>query len=210
VTAYGAEAKVFYVPLNQADDIVLDRDHMTVSLQHGWLSSEDSFLRRLLSRPSKLAIRIDGSVEYFDHDKSTYSKLLENSDIQPRTDRSWGAVLNVMDSLPADSMPTFSFKLAIYRDDRLNQILNAAKGAEPAGLISRIDNFIGYGKLLSALLTSVFNTNQTNYPFLLTFDIKASGLPVSGKMKEHYEISIAPNTDGDSFLASIDATKLKN
>jgi hypothetical protein len=207
-TLNAAEAKVFYVPLAQAGDIAMDQDHMTMTLQHGWVSSRDSFLMTLFSKKSKLAIGIDGTVLYFDGDKSTYSKLLENTDINPKTDRPWGAVLNLMDAVPADASPSFAFKLSVYRDDRLGQILTSAKGAEPPTLTTQIDLWVGYGNLLSALLKSVFDTGKTNYPFILTFDVKASSLPVAGKIKEHYEISIAPNKDGDSFLAGIDATKL--
>jgi hypothetical protein len=204
----GAEAKAFHVAITGAKDITLNQDHLSVSLLHGWVSSKDSFFKALLSQKKKLAISIGGEVAYFDGDKNTYSKLLENTDIERNTDRPWGAVLSLIDAQPADASSKVTFKLGIYRDDRFNDILNAAKGAEPPNLVQQMDLWIGYGRLLSAVLSTVVGTTATNYPFILESDIKASGMIVDGKMKEHYIVGVSPNKDGDPFLLQINAAQL--
>ena len=203
-----AEAKAFYVAVDGASDIIVTQDHLSVSLLHGWIASKDSFFKALLSKKSKLAISIDGQVQYFDGDRSTYSKLLENTDIQKNTDRPWGAILSLIDAQPADATPSLTFKLGIYRDDRLSQLLDAAKGAEPADLTKQMDLWMGYGRLLSAVLSNIFGTANPNYPFLLTVDIKASSMITAGRLHEHYLVALAPNKDDDPFLTNVDATKL--
>ncbi|MEO7144226.1 MAG: hypothetical protein ABI165_12085 [Bryobacteraceae bacterium] len=204
-----AEAKIFYLPSPRGNEIVLNRDHISVSLLHGWVSSKDSYFRALLSHKSKLAIGIDETVQYFDGGRSGYSKLLENSDIQRDTGRPWGAVLTLIDSQPGDADPSLTFRLAIYRDDRLSQILDAAKGAEPPDVTGQVDLWTGYGRLLSAVVSNIFGTNSTNYPFLLSVDIKAGGLAGGGRMREHYLVGIAPNQDDDKLLPALDARKLQ-
>jgi hypothetical protein len=62
--------------------------------------------------------------------------------------------------------------------------------------------------LASRVISSIFGADKSTYPFIWTGDIKTGSVVSANALSEHYLILISPTHNGDSFVNTIDATKL--
>src|SRR5437899_1737371 len=80
-TSFGQEAVSFQSRPTNSQQIRLNKDHFSVSLVRGWISSQDGFFKVILSQKDKLVISIKASSSFFDGASNDFAFALENTDI---------------------------------------------------------------------------------------------------------------------------------
>jgi len=207
--AIAQEVKRFVITPTDAQDIVLNQDHLSVSLLDGWISAEDSFFKNLISKKSTLLVSVRATASFFEgNEKYERNTIHENSDIKKKTSRPWGVNIQLFDKIPAEASPSLEIRLAINRDDKVAQLFSAAQTAQSslkAGFFA--SDWFGYSKLIGQLVSQYFGASRTSYPFLWTGDIKINDVASPTKMKEHYVLLIAPKNDSDVELPEMLASK---
>src|SRR5207244_403586 len=114
-TSFGQDAVSFQVRPANSQQLRLKKDHFSVSLIRGWISSNDGFFQSVLSKKDKLVISIKASTSFFDGASNDFTFALENTDIAKKTDRPWGTSKLLLDRIPADCGSSIDLKAAIDR-----------------------------------------------------------------------------------------------
>ncbi len=207
--AFGGEAKVFSIKPSNSTEIKADTHHLDIIFITGWVSSKDNFFKSLLSSSSKTAAAISASGTYFDGDQLKNAWIVENQDVGNKLDRPWGiANKTLLSAIPADTLiPNIIVKFEIHKDDRLKQLLGLFKAAEPA-TGATVEPYLTYATMVDGFFTSMFGTEKTKYPFLMDVGLSDPSVKSAHGIYEHYIIGIAPSKDGDSWLDSLDGSKL--
>jgi hypothetical protein len=208
VPARAVEGTAFQVVPRDAQAILLARDHYSVELVKGWVSSKDSFFKALLSGKTKLVISIRADAEFFDGGKNTLAILRDNSDIRRDTDRPWGVNKVLLERVPGDAKGSVDLLVTIERQDRLKAVFAAILAAEPKASVVDGQAWAAYSSLISAITTTLFGTERKDYPFTWLGDIQRGPVLKDGTLMEHFVIVIAPNRDGDPLVKGLDASKL--
>jgi hypothetical protein len=205
----GREAKVFMVKAQNAVEIRTDNGHLNVVFVAGWVAQKDGVFLKIFSSANKLTAQADAVGTYFDNDQLKNSWFIENTDISHTLDRPWGAANKVLLSgIPADTaIVSFSLKMAAYKDDTFKKLITAFKGAEPGTGIA-VEPYLTYATVADGLFSTLFGTDKTTYPFLIDTGISDNYVKSLNGIYEHYIIAIAPNSDKDDWLKSVDGTKL--
>ncbi|MHC4847141.1 MAG: hypothetical protein ACYTEG_01665 [Planctomycetota bacterium] len=203
------EAKKFIVGIAGAKEIDFARDHFSIGIVDGWVSSKDGFFKALLSKRKKMVVGIEGEVTLFDNEVVKQAIVHNNEDIGRRLDRPWGLNLMLQSRVPADVSSRLEFRIALHRDDRIAQIFKAAEDSNAAIVADLFaKDWAGYAKFVSSIFKSVFGTDKTNYPFYARIDVPHSDSSGVHEMKEHYIVLIAPSSDKDRGLQDMDQSKL--
>ncbi len=208
--ALAGEAKSYSVKATNAGDIVSDRDHFDVIFVSGWVSQKDSSFQKLLSKNHKATADINASGTYFDGEQLKNAWIIENSDIPGnKLDRPWGVTDKVLlSAIPSDTVvANIVVKFELYKDDRIKQALGVFQGAEPA-VGAAVQPYLTYANLIDSFFTTFFGTDKTQYPFLMDTGVSDASVKSADGMYEHYLIGISPNQEGDTWLASLDSSKL--
>lgn len=205
---FANEVKTFAVKTTSTE-IVSDRDHFDVIFVAGWISKHDSFFKNLLSAKSKTAASISASGTYWDQDKLSNAWIIENTDIGANLDRPWGVSNKVLlKGLPADTVDVnIVVKFEIHQDDRLKQILGSIQSSEPIAGVA-VEPYLTYAKLVDGVFTSMFGTDKTKYPFLMDSGLADQSVQSTHGMYEHYLVAISQSSDKDTWVKSIDGSKL--
>lgn len=208
-TSFGQDAVSFQARPANYQQIRLNKDHFSVSLVRGWISSKDGFFKAILSQKDKLVISIKANSTFFDGASNDFAFALDNTDIAKNTDRPWGTSKVLLDRIPADSGSSIELKAAIDRKGRLTAIFDAIKTNEPTGGVA-IDSipWFGYSKLVAGVVTAAFGATKSSYPFKWAGDIKAGSVLTPDTISEHYLIIISPAKDGDNYANTLDGSKL--
>jgi hypothetical protein len=203
------EAKVFMTKSPNAAEIVSEKGHLNVKFVMGWVSKKDGVLYKIFSIPSKLTVEAGATGKYFDGDKLTNAWIIENTDISHDLNRPWGAAnKTLLFQVPADTADiSFTLKMAAYQDDRFKQLIDKFQSNEPGTGIA-VEPYLTYAKVADGLFSTLFGTDKTHFPFLIDTGISDNGVKSANGIYEHYIIAIAPNSDKDNWLQSVDGTKL--
>jgi len=207
-STFGQEAASFQVRPANSQQIRIKKDHFSVSLIRGWISSNDGFFQSILSKKDKLVISIKASSSFFDGASNDFAFVLENTDIAKKTDRPWGTSKLLLDRIPADCSSSIDLKAAVDRKGRLTAIFDAIKSNEPTGVAIDSIPWFGYSKLVAGVVTAAFGATKSSYPFKWAGDIKVGSVVTPDTISEHYLILISPAKDGDNFPNTLDGSKL--
>ena len=206
---HAREAKVFMTKAPNAAEIASDRGHLNLVFVTGWVSKKDGVLYRIFSSATKLTAQADAAGTYFDGDKLTNSWIIENTDISHDLDRPWGAAnKTLLFDIPADTADvSFTLKMAAYKDDLFKKLIDSFKSSEPGTGVA-VEPYLTYATVADGLFSTLFGTNKTTYPFLIDTGISDNNVKSPTGIYEHYLVAIAPNSDKDEWLKSVDGTKL--
>jgi len=203
------EVKTFGIKTTSTE-IVSDKDHFDLIFVGGWISRHDNFFRNLLSAKSKTAASISASGSYWDQDKLSNAWVIENSDIGRTLDRPWGLSNKVLlKGIPADTVDVeIVVKFGLHQDDRLKQILGSIQKSEPVAGVA-VEPYLTYARLVDGIFTTMFGTDKTKYPFLMDSGLADQSVQSPHGMYEHYLVAISQSSDSDTWVKSIDGSKLQ-
>jgi hypothetical protein len=208
-----AQVRSFIIPITGAQPIDRQSDHMTVQLQGGWLSVQDGFLDRLLSRHTKYSTLIESELVLFDGKAINASETFSNVNVPGRIGSSWSVNAVPLDNIPADAKPKLKMSLALYSDDNVQTalgVIDKSKGALGAALTSPATvAAMGYATAASNLFQAFFRTADTKYPFTFEgrFD-RNNAVINSTSIMPHYLALVAPIKDNDVDLQNMTARDL--
>jgi hypothetical protein len=202
------EAKTYSMKQSNTE-IVSDKDHFDLIFVTGWLSQRDNFFHNLLSNKTKISASINGSGTYWDGDQLSNAWIVENTDIGRNLGRQWGVQNKILlKGIPADTANVnIVVKFSVYQEDRLKTIIGTVQGAEPIPGVG-VEPYLTYAKLVDGVITSILGTDKTKYPFLMDSGLADPAVATQHGMNEHYLIAISSNKDNDSWLTSLDKSKL--
>ncbi len=207
---FSSEAKTYSVKLSNAADIRSESDHFNVVFVSGWVSQKDDFFLTLLSHNNKAAAIISASGTYLDGDQLKNAWVVENTDIPSnKLDRPWGVSNKILlSAIPADTaVANIVVSFELHKDDRIKRALGLFQNAEPAiGLA--VQPYLTYASLIDGFFTTFFGTDRTRYPFLMDTGLSDANVRSADGMYEHFLIGISPNDEEDTWLVSLDGSKL--
>ena len=131
------EAKKFIVEIAAAKEIDFARDHFSIGIVDGWVSSKDGFFKALLSKRKKMVVGIEGEITLFDNEVVKQAIVHNNEDIGRRLDRPWGLNLMLQSRVPADVRSRLEFRIALHRDDRKKNVRGAFGLEDPKAVKGR-------------------------------------------------------------------------
>jgi hypothetical protein len=202
VTANAIPAKRLRV-FTTGDKINPKKDHYSVEIVTGRISSRDNIFRALLSRNSSLVGSYEQSVITFDSTQTNVASIVQETDIGMRIDRPLSKVGVLFNNIPGDAQAHLTIRFAINREQRLTQIFDALQSGGP-GLTAAADFFAsqtaGYTKLALDIVNKVFGADRTRLPLTWDGDIKDSGVLENGEIKPHYIVLVSPINDRDSVV----------
>ncbi len=207
--SYARPAKVFSFKTSNAPEIRTDKGHLNMTFVAGWISNKDTLIRKLFSNNTKLAASASATGTYFDGDTLKNSWIIENTDVPHTFNRPWGiANRPLLTGIPADTaITTFNVQMATYREDRFAALISSFKQSEPTSGLS-VEPYLTYATMVDSFLATLFNTNKTDYPFVLDAGLSDPNVTSANGIYEHYIVGIVPSSNNDTWLEQLDGTKL--
>lgn len=204
-------ARKYTIFLN-GDRINLERDHYSVELVGGRISSKDNIARALLSKNTSLVGSFEQRIMFFDSTQTSVASIIQETDLSRRKiDRPISKHGVLIDNLPGDAQSHFVIRFAVNREEQLTQIFEALEQNAP-GLQSTTDivagPWVGYTKAAIEILNKVFDASKTKFPLLWDGDIRVSDVISNGEMRPHYIVLLAPLRDSDTILSTINESQL--
>lgn len=201
VCAKGQAVQRFSINDSPGTDIDLSKDHYSVAIVGGWVSSKNSALKTLLSSPQPLTISIDTTLRSSDPGSTpvSISEIFHSPDKRSRLDQPLGFDSKFLTNLPGEIQTQLVIKMTIPKEDRLAKVfdqLDSNKQALPANVFAA--PWIGYSKVVNSILGSFVGTSEPSYPFYWQGAINLG----AGSLKQGYVVLVAQNRTGDAFFSS--------
>lgn len=194
-------ASIFTLDVPGGSAIDLQKDHMTVVLENGWISTEKGFLEQIFSEAKSGLFRITAKTTFRNNKTVELESTTLIDDPKGSMGRSLGQRGPVYPDMPADVRDLeFTLRIATTQDDRIKKLLDnieSNKAALPVEVFTA--QWFGYARLVSTVTQALFGTNDTDYPLTGRYRLT---LPT----KEHLILFVAPNEENDKKLRNAKAT----
>jgi hypothetical protein len=201
------EARRFALPTT-GDTVTIGKDHLTVEVAEGWIYGKDDGFWSFLSDATNLVVTSDAKVQFTDGSESRSTVVHENEDISPRADRPWGVNRILVDNVPAEYSCSITLSIAIHKEDFVKKLFGSLKQSTPVATAANLSTVSAYSAAVSAITTSLFNTERMRQAFVWTGDVQLGDVVENGIMKPHFIVLISPTSDKDPFVREMTKDKL--
>jgi hypothetical protein len=208
---HAADAMAFSVAMSDHATIDPNKDHYTVAIDSFWISSKDSVFQSIFGSTKTGAVSLSANAVLFDADATTLSVQTTHNleDVKSVQNQPIGLKQTLIEGLPADANFKFSFKIALYKGNKIGDTLDAlekSKASIPGDIFA--GTWFGYARAASTVINSLFSVSDTKYPFAFEGDVKAGVVAADGTMPSRYIVIISPSSPNDAAFLAIDQDKL--
>lgn len=215
--ALAIRAGAFYVPIkngqNNAPPIDLAKDHYSVEVVGGKISSQDGIIDTIMSSNSTLIGSFKQTIVVGSGRQLAINKVYQEEDIRNRINRPIQTGIALVDRIPGDYGSLINIRYVVNRDRRISEVFKALEQEQSALAEAGTDilagPWLGYAKVVTKMTETLFRAGRDKFPIEWDGQIKITDVMVGeGLMQPHYLVLVAPKRDDDWYYNSIQTSEL--
>ena len=209
-------AGAFYVPIkdgeNNAALIDLSKEHYSVEIVGGKISSKDGVIDSILSSNSTLIGSFKQTIFIGGGKQLAINKVYQEEDIRSNINRPIQSGVALVDRIPGDYESNINIRYVVNRDKRISEVFNALEQEQTAltdaGTDVLASPWLGYAKVATRMMETLFKAGRDKFPIEWDGQIQITNVVTNGMMQPHYLVLIAPQKDNDPYYNLIKTSEL--
>ncbi|HXQ71361.1 MAG TPA: hypothetical protein VN844_12775 [Pyrinomonadaceae bacterium] len=165
-------AGAFYIPITSGNQKVaaidLSKEHYSVEIVGGRISSKDGLIDTILNQNSTLIGSFKQNIMIGGGKQLTVNKLYQEVDIRRLIDRPIQTGVALVDRIPGDYDAQINISYVVNRDKRLTEVFKALEQEQnaltEAGTDILTGPWLGYAKVATRLMETLFDAGRDKYP----------------------------------------------
>lgn len=195
--AFGAPARSFQIVGENSPEIDPTKDYFSISIENGWLSEENSVLKKIFSEAKGGAIRIAATLKITQNRTKTIEDVTQMRADKKQLNQPLGVSGPVLAKFPADiDQVRLEVDVVAAKEERVAKLIRGIEEDKFASAtLLTATQWVGYARAVSMFMKSAFDAGKDVFPF----DAKVT-ISFAKPVKVQHLLLVASASESDEKL----------